>query len=232
MAEQLRHAGFHVAALAAVVGLGRVLGQQPRGLDPGRHVGKLDLDCLVLADRLAKRLAMLGIAERRVQGRSRNTNPAGGDVDATERKPGEDLLQAPALCFADEIRGRYADVVELHLAGVDAAVAELGELAGFVAVGFFDDQQAHAAVPRLDMGIGFYQHGEHVALDRVGDPLLGAGHDVIIAVASGARPHRLQVGAAVGLGQRDATAQLAAGQARQKGLLLRLAGEASRWPRT
>src|SRR5918911_4693751 len=48
--EQLCHAGLHVAALAAVIGLRRALDEQARSLDLRRHVGELELDRLVLAD--------------------------------------------------------------------------------------------------------------------------------------------------------------------------------------
>ena len=43
--------------------------EQPRGVDLGRHVGELELDRLVLRDRLAERLALLRVARARPRAR-------------------------------------------------------------------------------------------------------------------------------------------------------------------
>src|SRR3954465_14148389 len=60
--EQLGHAGFHIAALAFVVGPRRLVDQETRGLDLGRHVGELQLYGLVFADWLTERLPELAVA--------------------------------------------------------------------------------------------------------------------------------------------------------------------------
>src|SRR5215472_16049621 len=59
--EVLGHAGLEVAALAAIEGIGGVERQEPRGAGAGRHLAELELDRLVLADRLAEGLADLRI---------------------------------------------------------------------------------------------------------------------------------------------------------------------------
>ncbi len=66
--EELRHSGFHVAAFAPVVGAGGVLHQGPGSGDFGRHVRQLDLDGLVFADGFAEGLALLGVADRLLEG--------------------------------------------------------------------------------------------------------------------------------------------------------------------
>src|SRR5262249_14321764 len=59
--EQLRHPGLEVGALAGVLHPRRLAGDQARRLDLGRHVGELELDRLVLGDRLAEGLALLAV---------------------------------------------------------------------------------------------------------------------------------------------------------------------------
>src|SRR5262249_54864665 len=66
---ELGHAGFHVAALAPVVRARGTLGEQARGLEPRRHVGELELDRLMLADRLAEGFAHLRIGDRLLERR-------------------------------------------------------------------------------------------------------------------------------------------------------------------
>ena len=75
--------------------------------------------------------------------------------------------------------------------------------------------------------VGLDEQREHLAVDAVGDPGLGAVDEVgVVARAHGAGADRLQVGAAVGLGQRQPAAQLAGGEARQPGALLLLGADA------
>ena len=76
------------------------------------------------------------------------------------------------------------------------------------------------------VGVGLDQQRKAGAADAVGDPGLGAVDHVALALAHGAGPDRLQVGAAVGLGQRQPAAQLAGRKARQEPSLLRLSAEA------
>ena len=153
--------------------------------------------------------------------------PARGDVDPAELESGQNLLQAAAFAFADEVRARHHALVEYQLARIDALVAELFELAAHPeALALLDKQQAHAAVARLRLSVGLDQHRDDVALDAVAYPGFGAVDPVAVAVAAGAGPDRLQVGAAVGLGQCDPAAQLSGGKTRQVVRLLCFAAEA------
>src|SRR6478735_1364924 len=61
-AGELGHRRFQVAALAAVEHAGRALDQLFRALDLRHHVGELELDRLVLPDRLAEGAALLCVA--------------------------------------------------------------------------------------------------------------------------------------------------------------------------
>ncbi len=89
--EVLGHAGLHVAALAAIEGLRRVERQQPRGARARRHLAELQLDRLVLADRLAEGLAHLRVLGRELQRALGDADAARGDVDAAELEPARDL---------------------------------------------------------------------------------------------------------------------------------------------
>ena len=127
---------------------------------------------------------------------------------------------------ADQIVERHLAPVEHDLPGIDAAIAQLVELARRDALALLDQQQAHAAVARFGRRIGLDQHGEDIALDAVGDPGLGAVDDIGVALALGAGAHGLEIGAAVRLGQGDAAAQLAGREFRQEARLLLLGAEA------
>ena len=57
---------------------------------------------------------------------------------------------------------------------------------------------------RLGVRIGLYQQRKAIAVVGIGDPGLRAIDDVIVAIALGDGADRLQIGATIGLGQRDA----------------------------
>src|SRR6202012_5495364 len=59
--EQLRHPRLDIRALARVLQARRAPGQQPRRLDLGSHVGELELNRLVLSDRLSKAPSLLWV---------------------------------------------------------------------------------------------------------------------------------------------------------------------------
>src|SRR5262249_4993328 len=72
--EVLRLGGEAAMILTAVLGESGALGQEPRGVDRGRHLGEIELDRLELADRAAELPALLRVPERRLVG-------AAGDAD-------------------------------------------------------------------------------------------------------------------------------------------------------
>src|SRR5688572_15619201 len=126
--EVLGHAGLEIAALAAVVDGRRVLDQQSRGLDARRHLGELQLDRLVLADRLAEGVALARILERFLERGLGHADAARRDIDPAELEAADGLMKA-APFRADQIARRHAVVVEHELGRIDALVAELLELA-------------------------------------------------------------------------------------------------------
>ena len=226
--EELGHARFHVAACAGVVSARRGLGEEARRLQPGGHLRELDLDRLVLADRLAEGLADLRVGDALLQGGAGDAASARRDVDPAELQATQDLLQPAALLGPHEVLPRDLAVVEDELAGVDPLVADLLELAHDPEPGkvLLHHEQAHAPVRGRGLRIGLDERGEDVSFDAVGDPHLGAV-DHVAAVAKlcpGADP--LQVRAAVGLGEGDRAAQLPARATREIAPLLRFGAEA------
>src|SRR4051794_20850359 len=116
--EQLRHAGLEVRALARVLHAGRLEGEQPRGLDLRGHVGELELDRLVLGDRLAERLALLAVAQTELQRALRDPDAAGRDVDAADLQCVHHLAEAlaqPGLLAPQDHVGRALVAVEDQL---------------------------------------------------------------------------------------------------------------------
>src|SRR6185436_5064857 len=89
---------------------------------------ELELDRLMLRDRLAEGLARLRVLDRIVERCLGDARAARGDVDAPELETADRTVEALALA-ADEIRRRHAEVVEHQLGGVDALVADLLQLA-------------------------------------------------------------------------------------------------------
>src|SRR6185312_6353631 len=180
--EVFRHAGLHVAAPARIVGLRRLLDQQARRLEARRHLAELELDCLVLADRLAEGLAQLRVADRFVERRLGDARAARGHVDAPELEPAHGAVEALPLA-ADEIRGGHAEIFEDELRRVDALVADLLELArGAEPRAFLHDEHRQALARRLRLGICPHQHGAAVPFDAVADPGFGAVDHVVVAL--------------------------------------------------
>src|SRR5262249_34826601 len=150
-----------VAAVAAIEGLRRIEREQTRRAGAGRHLAELELDRLVLADRLAKSLAHLRIFAGELQRTLRNADAARGDVDAAQLQPARDLEEAPALDAADQILGRQAIVLEHDLCRIDRLVAELRQLAhDRKAFLLRRNEETHAVVARLCLGIGLDQQRE------------------------------------------------------------------------
>src|SRR6185312_14697252 len=104
-------------------------GQEPGRLNLRRHLRELQLDGLVLRDRLAERLALLGVADRLLERPCGDPDGARGDVHAAELDAAHEVGEACVLAgFAAENAGsRDTQTVERQLDGLDALVAELPE---------------------------------------------------------------------------------------------------------
>jgi hypothetical protein len=83
--------------------------ERVRGLDLGGHLGELELDRLVLGDRLAEGGALLGVLDGELEGADRDAAGAGGDVDAADLDAVHHLVEAlAATLLAAEDRRRRA----------------------------------------------------------------------------------------------------------------------------
>src|SRR5205085_3850663 len=149
-------------------------------------------------------------------------------IDTPEFEAGERVLQAPALLPANQPVGRDFVIREDQLGRVEPLIAELFELfADREPRPLLGQEEAHAAVARIGGEVRFDQEREDLAVDAVRDPGLGAIDDVaLISLPARNRADRLQIGAAVRLGQRQAAAQFAGRKARQKVFLLLRRAEA------
>ena len=144
-----------------------------------------------------------------------------------ELQPAERVAQPPAFLQPDQAAGGYPVVLENKLGGIDALVAELFQLpADGEAGAFLGEEEAHAPVARARPGVRLDEKREAGAVDAVGNPDLGAVHDIVAAIASRGRADGLQVGSAIRLGQRKSAADFAGGKPRQPGPLLFLRAEA------
>src|SRR6476620_12057056 len=129
--EELGHPGLEVGALAGVLHPRRFAGDQAGSLDLGRHVGELELDRLVVGDRLAEGLPFLAVAKGKLEGALGDADAAGGDVDAADLKRIHHLHEALAetrlLAAEDALRRALVAVVD-ELSRLDALVAHLLDL--------------------------------------------------------------------------------------------------------
>src|SRR4051794_16421881 len=96
---------------AAVLEHGGLVDEQPRGLDLGRHVGELGLDRLIFGDRLAERLALLGVRERLVERPLRQPDAHRGHADPPAVERLEELLEAHAG-RPEQVLLRHARAIE------------------------------------------------------------------------------------------------------------------------
>ena len=197
--EQLGHPGLDVAAQPGHLALGRVAGEEAGRLQPGGHVGQLELDGLVLGDGLAEGGPLLGVGQRGVEGGAGHAHRPRGDVDASDLEHPEDLGQAPAR-LADEVGRRHPVVRVRHLDGLDPLVAELAHV-----LAHGDPLEGRPGVLLHDEGgdplFGAGGQGHQAGPFPVGDPCLGAVHHVHVPVPFGAAGDVAGVAAGIGLGQ-------------------------------
>ena len=95
--EKLRHAGLHVAALAAVERRRRIEREQARRAGARRHLAELERDRLMLGDRLAEGLAHLRVLGRELERAFGDADAARRHVDAAELEPAGRLIEALPL---------------------------------------------------------------------------------------------------------------------------------------
>src|SRR3954447_15687973 len=238
--EELGHPGLEVGALAGVLHPRRFAGDEAGGLELGRHVGELELDRLVGGDRLAEGLPFLAVAEGELERPLADADAAGGDVDAADLERVHHLHEALAeagLLAAEDALGRAAVAVVDQLGRLDALVAHLLDLrrhvqalevalAGFGPGLLLGDEAGHPLVRRVGLGVVLHQHEDDAGAEAVGDPhLLAVQLPVAVLALLGGRLDALDVGADLGLGEREGGADLAGRHLRQEVILLLVGAE-------
>src|SRR3954468_14349149 len=109
--EELGHSGLHVAPVAGVGALRGVQDQLPGGGQLRGHVGQVVADRLVLPDRLAEALPLLGVAQGVVERGLADPEGARGDLDAAGLEAAHHLPEPAAGVPAEHRGGRHAVVV-------------------------------------------------------------------------------------------------------------------------
>src|SRR5438477_1076765 len=220
--EELRLGSGEDVILARVLQSRRAPGQQAGSVDLGRHVREHPLDRPEIGDPLTERLALLGKREGVHEARARDPDRLRRDRDtaAVERRERD---PEPLARLAEEIRARYACVLEDQLGGVRPADPELFlELADGEPRGpLLDDERGDPLV--FLCRVCLREDDGDVRERSVGDEVLGPVQDPAVAVASRGRAHSRGVAARRRFGERKASDPLATRELRQVFLLLGIA---------
>ena len=164
----------------------------------------------------SRRAAKRGEMHQRGLTPSSHSEPAQSPRHPLRREHHPRLLVTEHHLAAQDGRDRYAELFERELDRLDAVIAELAEWrrdGQSVLLGdhclFLDEQCRHARVARIRIGVGLHEQCDQGGAVTVGDPHLVAVDDELVAFASGNRANRLDVRAGIGLGHREARANLA-----------------------
>ena len=180
--------------------------------DVGRHVGQHVPDRLLVADRLPELHPLLAVGQRVLERAAGQADRAGRGLGAGDVQPAQAVLEALALLLAGVLQGvgGQPQPVELELPGGQAEVADLvdrgaGDAVGEAAALLLDEEQLEAVggAAALARRPGPGEQVQEVGGAGVTDPALGAGDDPLVPVAYGGALGVRQVGAGVGLGERD-----------------------------
>src|SRR6266404_499014 len=205
----LRHARFLDDGRAFDVLGDQAVDEDPAELDLGRDLDELELGVLELTERFSERGALLRVLYRLLEDDLRRRLGADRAHQALLLQLLHEIVEAAAFASEEVLRG-HAAVGEMQLGRVLRMHPHLVELATFLESGcpVLDDEEAHAAVRRLRIGLRRDDH--QVAEDAVGDERLLAVHDVVTIVTDCGRLDRGEIGAGVGLGHGDRRDELAA----------------------
>src|SRR3954471_6669890 len=217
--KQLRHRRFADARLALVAQPCCVQIELARCFDLGRHVGAAKADRLVLEDRLANALALLGVRHGRLERGARDAGRLRGDVDAAGLEVGERDAIADAFLREQVIRGHLA-VLERDLCRVGSALPELVFDARDHVAGRLGGHEKGADAFLAGRLVGHCENDGNVGVLARGDELLDAVQHVVGALALGTRRDRRGIGADLRLGEGKGAEHLALGERHEVAALL------------
>ena len=196
---------------------------------PDQLACRLDLCCalgqaethrLVVEDRCAKALALLGVADGAVQRAARHAHALRGDADA----PAFESTKRDAVSRtlgANQVFLRNAAVVEVDLCRVGGMLAELVFDARHHITGCAGGNQKSAHATLAGALVGDRNHDRHIAVLAAGDELFDAVEHIAVAVLHRCRAQGRGVGADMRLGQTKRTQHPALCQRLEPLVLLR-----------
>ena len=201
---------------------GRLVDQRAQHLGLSRQLDQRELDGLVAGQRLAERLAGVGVLDRTADAELGGAQAGGGLPDAVLVEEVLDDLE-PAALAAEDGAGRDADVIQRHVRVVGGHVERPQELIDREAGGADRDQETgdagaaarHPARPGEDQVV---RGGVHA-----GVPRLFSIDDPLIARPFGPGFHERGIAAVLGLGDAEREVAPARGQAVHPLALLLLA---------
>src|SRR5215469_2072018 len=218
------HTNYQVAALAPVFFLRGLLEQEARRLDLSRHIRQLELDGLVLGNRLAKGGALLRVFDGVVKCRLGHTHRPRSYINTPDLQPAHNMLKSLAFAASKQAGSRHAHSIKDKFGGLNTLVAKLFKGAAHAQPrrALFDHEDTHAAMGWVNVCAGARQHGKNTAVHAIRDPELGAVEQVVIAVAHGGHGDGLHIAARIGLGNAYSSTFIARGHHRQEALALLL----------
>jgi hypothetical protein len=221
---ELRHRRLARVGLAGVLEPCRALDQEPRALDAALHLRELELHRLDLRERLAERLAQLGVAHRLLERRGHHAQRLGAHADPPGVQHAHRDPEALAL-VAQPLIGGHLQIFERERDGVRAAQAHL-------VLGVADHEPLGAALddegresPVARGLVGAREDQVDAGLLAVRDPVLAAVQQVRVALPHRGGLDRGGVGARAGLAERE-RGQLPRDQAWQEAPALHVVAEA------
>src|SRR5258708_18224468 len=199
--KEFGHASFQVAALAPVLFLRGLLEQETRRLYPGRHIGQLELDGLVLGNRLAKGGALLRVLDGVVKCRLGHTYSSRRYVDTPDLQSAHNVFKPLAFAATKQAVRSHTHIIEDKFGGLTTLIAKLfkGTAHAQSRCALFNNEDTHAAIGWANVCTGARQHGKDTAVHAICDPEFGAVEQAIIAFAYSGPTNALPIAACIRL---------------------------------
>src|SRR5258708_27827359 len=199
--KEFGHASFQVAALTPILFLRGLLEQETRRLYPGRDIGQLELDVMVLGNRLAKGVALLRVLDRVVKCRLGHTYSSRRYVDTSDLQSAHNVLKPLAFAATKQAVSGHTHIIEDKFGGLNTLIAKLfkGTAHAQSRCALFNNEDTHAAIGWANVCAGARQHGKNTPVHAICDPEFGALEQVIITVAHGGHGNGLHIAACIRL---------------------------------
>src|SRR5260370_12234370 len=195
--KEFGHASCQVEAVAPILFLRGLLEQETRRLYPGRHIRQLELDGLVLGNRLAKGGALLRVLDGVVKCRLGHTYSSRRYVDTSDLQSAHNVFKPLAFAATKQAVSGHTHIIEDKFGGLNTLIAKLfkGTAHAQSRCALFNNQDTHAAIGGPNVCAGARQHGKNTAVHASCDPEFGAVEQVILAGWYGGHRKRLQTAA-------------------------------------